>query len=59
MNTRRRKVKFKNFQILLDIGCSSTIVMRRLIIKLKNKEDSVIQFKTQALNITTDIKVKI
>ena len=27
MNTRKGKEKFKNFQILLNSGCSSTIVM--------------------------------
>ena len=33
MNTRKGRVKFKNFQILLDSGCSSTIVMIRLVEK--------------------------
>ena len=27
MNTRKCKAKFKNFLILLDIGCSSMIIM--------------------------------
>ena len=31
MNTIRGRAKFKNFRILLDSGCNSTIVMRRLI----------------------------
>ena len=26
MNTRKGKAKFKNFQIILDSGCSSTVV---------------------------------
>ena len=30
-NTREGKEKFKNFLILLDSGCSSTIVMGRLV----------------------------
>ena len=34
MNTRKGREYFKRFQILLDSGCSSTIVMGRLIIKL-------------------------
>ena len=34
MNTRKGKAKFKNSYILLDSGCISTIVMRRLIRKL-------------------------
>ena len=33
MNTRKYKEKFKNFRILLDSGCSSTIVMGRLVKK--------------------------
>ena len=38
MNTIKGRVRFKNFQILSDSGCSSTIVMRRLFEKhtLKN-----------------------
>ena len=31
MNTRHGREKFKNFWILLDSGCSSTIVMGRLV----------------------------
>ena len=31
MNTIKGKAKFKNFCILLDSGCSSTIVMGRLV----------------------------
>ena len=31
MNTRKGKVRFKNFRIILDSGCSSTIVMGRLV----------------------------
>ena len=31
MNTRKRKSKFNNFQILLDSGCSSTIVILGLV----------------------------
>ena len=43
MNTRKGKAKFKKFRILLDSGFSYTIVMKRLILKLKTKEDTVIQ----------------
>ena len=32
MNTRKSKERFKNFRILLDSGCSSTIVMERLFL---------------------------
>ena len=31
MNTRKGKERFKNFRILLDSGCKSTIVMGLLI----------------------------
>ena len=33
INTRKVKEKFKKFRILLDSGCSSTIVMVRLVLK--------------------------
>ena len=31
MNTRHGRAKFKNFQILLESGCSSNILMVRLV----------------------------
>ena len=37
MNTRKGKVKFNKFRILWDIGCSSNIVMVRLVEKLYPK----------------------
>ena len=37
MSTCRGVSNFKNFRILLDSGCISTILMRRLITKLKTK----------------------
>ena len=37
MITCRGISNFKNFRILLDSGCSSTILMRRLITKLNTK----------------------
>ena len=43
MNTRKSRAKFNKFRILLDSGCSSMIVMRRLITKLKSKEDDLTQ----------------
>ena len=33
MNTRKGKSRFKNFQILLDSGCSSTVILVRRIKK--------------------------
>ena len=38
MNTQKGRAKFENFQILLDIGCSNTIVMGRLIKNLTLKK---------------------
>ena len=41
MNTQKGRAKFKNFRILLDSGCSSMIIIRRLIEKLISKKDAV------------------
>ena len=41
VNTRKGRAKFKNFQIILDSGCSSTILMRRLVEKLCPEKDAV------------------
>ena len=38
MNTKKVKTKFKKFRILLDSGCSSTIIMIRLIEKNNQKK---------------------
>ena len=59
MNTRSGIVKFNNFQIILDSGCSSMILMGRLVEKLPPEQDYVIQWHTKAINITTNIKVKV
>ena len=59
MNTCKVKEIFKNLQIFLDSGFSSTIVMRSLTEKLKTKEDSVMHWHTYAVNITTNMKVEI
>ena len=37
MHTQQGRDKFKNFQILLDSACMSTIVTRMLITKLNPK----------------------
>ena len=58
-STIKGKARFKNFRILLDSGCSSTIAMGRLVKKLGLQEDTPMQWNTQAGNITTDFKVKI
>ena len=38
MNTRKGKTGFKNFLILFDSGCSSTILMRSIVEKLHPKK---------------------
>ena len=42
INIRKVKAKFKNIWILLDSGCSSTILMRRLVGKLSFEKYAVI-----------------
>ena len=59
MNTWKGRGKFKNFRILLDIGCSSTIVMISLTEKNNPKKGAVIQWHTQSSNITANLKIKI
>ena len=59
LNTQKGKARFKNFRILLGIGCSSRIVMIMLIENLSAKKGSVMQWHTQAGNITTNLKDKI
>ena len=58
MNTRKGKARFKNFRILLDSVCSSTIVMESLVNKLYPEKDAAMQWHTQTGNITTNLKVK-
>ena len=59
MNTRKGRVKFKNFRILLDSGFSFTIVMRRMVEKICPKKDAVMQWQNQAGNITTNFNIKL
>ena len=59
MNNRKSKAKFKKNLILLDSICSSTIVMVRLVKKLKPNNNSVMQWYIQAGNITPNLKVKV
>ena len=59
MHNRKGKSRFKNFRILLSSGYISMIVMGRLIKKLCPEKDSPMQWNTQAVNITTNIKIKI
>ena len=59
MNTQKGRSKFKEFLILLDSGCSSTILMVSLIEKLNHIEDYAIQWKNKAVNITINLKIEI
>ena len=59
MNTRSGIVKFNNFQIILDSGCSSMILMGRLVEKMSTEKDNQMQWHTQAGNSTTGIKVNV
>ena len=58
-NTRKGKAEFNFFRILLDSGCNSKIITRRIIYKITPKEDAVMQWHTQVGIITTNIKVEI
>ena len=59
MNTRKSKTKLKNLQILLESGCSSTILMGKPFETIRLKRYSVIQWNTHTENVTTNFKVKI
>ena len=58
MNTRRGKVDFKNFIILIDSECSPTILIISMITKFKTKIYAVMQWKIQSGNLTPNMKVK-
>ena len=57
MNIRKGRARFKNFQILLDSGFIYTILMIWLVDKLYPGKDTVMQWQTQSVNITTNFKV--
>ena len=59
MNIHRIKLKLRNFQILLDSGISSTIMMNNLRSKLKRKKSSTTMWKTQGGNFTTNEMVTV
>ena len=59
VNIQNGRAKFKNFRILLDNVCGSTVVIRKLLTKLNPKEEYMMQWHTQAGNITTSLRVKI
>ena len=59
INTRKSRAKFKNLRIILNIGYSYTIVMIRLVEIIHPEMYTVMQCKTQVVDITTNIKVKV
>ena len=59
MNTRKDRLRFKKFWIILDSGCSFTIVTVRIVEKLHPEKDAVMQWHTQAGNSTTNYKAKV
>ena len=59
MNNRKGKAKFNNFRIIFYSGCSSTIVMVRLVLKIGIEKYAVMQWHKQAGNITNNLKVKV
>ena len=59
MNTRHGRSNFKNFRILLGSVHRSTIVMGSLVEKLHPEKHAVIQWHTQAGDITNNINVKV
>ena len=59
MNTIIGRESFNKLPIPLDSRCSSTIVMGRIVEKLCLEKDYVMQWHTQAGNITTNFKVKV
>ena len=59
MNTRKGRAKFKKLRTLLESGCSSTILMRRVVEKLCPEKYAVMQSQTQARNTTTNFKFKV
>ena len=50
---------WRTYKVILDNGCSSMILTRKLVEKLDPKIDAVMQWQMQAGNITTNFKVKI
>ena len=58
MDTKKCRLEFKNFQILLGSGCSPTIAIGRVIKTINPKENDVMQWHTKKSSINTQLKVK-
>ena len=59
MNTHSKRARFKNFRIILNSGSSSTILMGKLMSKLKSKETAETNWETQAGNFRASKNVSI
>ena len=59
MSTHKGRAKFKSSRILFNSGCSSKIMIRKLITKINPKRDNLMQWHKKAGNITTNINVEI
>ena len=59
INTHSRRAKFKNFQIILDSGISSTIVMGNIMKKLKTEDIAEKMWENQVGKFTTSKKVNV
>ena len=59
MNTRKGIEKFKNLQVMLDSGCSSTIIMGNIMLNIIKEKGVATHWNTQAENFTTNQKLKV
>ena len=59
MNTRSGKEKFRNFQILLDRGSSSTIVMDKQTSKHNQNKSTTTKWETQDGKFMTSKKLNV
>ena len=57
MNNCSGRAKFRNFQILLDISISSTIVTGKLTPKIKQKETTMTMWENQVGKFSKSKKV--
>ena len=59
MNTRSGRALFRNLRILLDSGSSLTIIMGKLMEKLKQTYSSDTTSENQSVKFTTSMKVNV
>ena len=59
MNIIKGKAGYKKNCVLLESGCSYTVVMGGVVEKLCPEKDAPMQWNTQAENITANLKINI